>query len=79
MPLSAKYITEHRSHVHTPESWGRAIIDLALQSALKQVGSGEKPSVEVEGKLTVSAVEALGCINVCGTYNGVTVCYHVNV
>lgn len=77
--LTSKYIDDHMAKIHTAESFGRALAEQALLGAKKKLGDRAADSVEVDAKITVSAVTALGCINVCATVAGVTVCYHVNV
>ncbi|AXO96267.1 hypothetical protein MCCC1A01412_20895 [Bacillus anthracis] len=75
--LDQDYINEHLSQLHTPETWGAAVIDAALKQASQNVaGLAEPPaSVEVNVPLTISPVEYQGrlCIQVCAIF----ACIHV--
>ncbi|MDP1946659.1 MAG: hypothetical protein Q8L77_04080 [Nitrospirota bacterium] len=77
--MKAEYIESHMAGVHTAESFGRALIEQALNAAKKQLGSKDQPSVSMDAKIDVSEVTARGCINVCVTIGGVQICHHVNI
>ncbi len=77
--LDPQYIKEHISGVHTPESWARAITQLALKAAADKMGTTSAASVDIDAKITISAYQPQTCINICATIEGVMVCYHANV
>ena len=63
-------------HIHTPDSWARAVASLALDEAIKAGGLGpDKPPVNVGAKLTVQV--APECHIICVIINGVRICYCV--
>ncbi len=75
--LTADYLKAHRHSLHTPESWGRALAEQILQAAIPKTKAG-LDTIDIDAKFTVEAYEPLGCVQVCGTINGVQVCYHIN-
>jgi hypothetical protein len=66
--LTSKYITEHMTEIHTFESFGRAIADLAtraaLQEAAKKGDAGMGESMEMTATVKVFAVQPTSCIGV---------------
>ncbi|TCU52744.1 hypothetical protein EDF58_1142 [Novosphingobium sp. PhB57] len=72
--LTAEYIDDHQVRVHTPESFGRALIYAALESA-KGNTDGSKGTFDFKG--TVTAITSVGCVRICvGTPWG-TICTHI--
>jgi hypothetical protein len=62
--LTNQYLMDHLSGVHTPESFGRAIIAMAITAATSKLGNDKADSVEIELKATVRAVEPKTCVDV---------------
>lgn len=77
--FDAKYVKDHIATIHTPDSWARSISEQALNEAIKQMKGGKAPSVTVPATFHITAVEAKGCIQVCGEIGGVVVCTHINI
>ena len=75
--LTRQYIANHSDNIHTMESFARAIVGLVLAQAEKDVGTGERERVQVEGSFTIEAFTSRNCVRVCyETKNGI-VCLHV--
>ena len=71
--------------LHTPESFGRAIISAAL-TGMAQSGNGTLESREVPATFKVRSVRSATeidaapvCIDVCAGFLGVEICIHVVV
>jgi len=77
--LTKKYIHEHRHSIHTYESFGRAVIEQLLNAAEQQAGDSGVEKASINVKYEIAAYEPMTCIQICGEYNGVRICYHVNV
>jgi hypothetical protein len=77
--VSTKYLDDHRSNVHTAESWARSITENIFNAAVSQLGSGSAATVVVDAKFEITAFEPKSCVQVCAVINGVQVCYHVNL
>lgn len=77
--FDAKYVQGHMAAIHTNDSWSRAISEQVLRQVISKIGEGSTETVTVDAKFHVSAVEAKGCIQVCGEINGVIICTHINV
>lgn len=66
--------SEHHSHIHTPDSWARAVASLALEQA-KASGSLKHggPPVSTELQMTVQA--ATDCHRYCVIISGTKMCF----
>tara|TARA_R110002094_G_scaffold9169_10_gene18806 strand:- start:5961 stop:6215 length:255 start_codon:yes stop_codon:yes gene_type:complete len=79
--LTVQYLDEHSGDLHTPESFGRGLIAMAMQAAraqLAKAGDG-KESVTLACSIEMTPFQALGCIRICVNTPVGVVCYHVNV
>jgi hypothetical protein len=77
--FDAPYVKDHIATIHTPDSWARSVSEQALNEAIKKMKGGTVPSVTVDAKFHITAVQAKGCIQICGEIGGVMVCTHINV
>ena len=77
--LTKQYIAEHMRTVHTAESFGRAIVEQILNQASEKTGEDGEDAVTVNMNFEVKAFEPATCVQICGEYNGVKICYHVNL
>ena len=55
--LTARYIEEHLSGIHTDESWAKAIAEMVLREAMKKLGKSSAKEVIVEAKFHVTPFE----------------------
>ena len=85
--LTGKYIEDHLVNTHTEDSWARAILEIVLSEAIKQLGNKSAEEVVIDAKFRVTAVQATGsdpitrssgCIRTCVVVSptGREVCYH---
>jgi hypothetical protein len=79
MPVSKKYLDDHKATLHTPESWARALAEQVMNAGIAKLGEKSAESVSVDAQFHVSAYEPKGCIRICGVINGIYICYHVNI
>jgi hypothetical protein len=77
--MNQKYIRDHQLHLHTPDSWGRAIAYQVLTDAGKSIGPKEVETAVLTGTFHVSPIEALGCIEVCYDTPIGPICLHVEI
>lgn len=77
--LNKKYLNDHTNRIHTFDSFGRAIVEQLMNAAVKQLGDKEAEVVNIDMKFTIEAFEPKTCVKICGTYEGVTVCYHAEL
>ncbi len=82
--LTKDYLSKRRSSVHTAESFGRAVFELALRAAEEKLGSGEADSIEIDDiKLIVEPFEApergLFCVKVCVRTPLGEICHHEGI
>lgn len=77
--MNKKYIKDHMSQIHTPDSWGRAIIYHMLSESAESIGEKSVSSATVNGVFHVSPVEPTGCIQLCYETPIGPICVHVNV
>ncbi|AXO96269.1 hypothetical protein MCCC1A01412_20905 [Bacillus anthracis] len=67
--LNQDYINQHLSQLHTPETWGAAVLDTALKQASQNVAGLTNPpaSIELNVPITLSPVEYQGknCFSCC--------------
>jgi hypothetical protein len=67
--LSAEYIADHASSVHTYDSFGRLIVSSILDQAQQTVGKGEADEMKVQLEFRVTPT-SIGCLLVWnGQYN----------
>jgi hypothetical protein len=84
--LSRAYIDQHLPGVQTYESFGRTIVDMALRAGIDQLGDREAPEADVASRVSLRPVDlplrgeitVSGCIQVCVTIDGWTVCIGVH-
>jgi hypothetical protein len=55
--LTARYIEEHLSGIHTDDSWAKAIAEMVLREAMKKLGKSSAKEVIVEAKFHVTPFE----------------------
>ena len=76
--LTVQYLQDHRNEVHNYDSFGRALADLVMQSAAKQLeqnpalASTEKMTFTAD--VTVGAIQPTACVwvEVCLPFVGCT-------
>lgn len=77
--FDAAYVKAHMANIHTSDSWARAVTEQVLAAAIGKLKGGKAETVTLDAKFHISAVEAKGCIQVCGEIAGVYVCTHISV
>jgi hypothetical protein len=77
--IDRKYIADHMTQIHTPDSWARAVIYHMMSEAAKKLGDGSSESVKIDAAFHVSAVETTGCIQLCYQTPIGPICVHVNI
>lgn len=78
--LSREYVESHQANIHTYDSFGRTVADLATQVAATAIErDGPVSDVQFDAKVRVSPVTRLGCLRICINTPVGVVCTHINV
>lgn len=63
--LTRDYIKQHEHDIHTFESFGRLVVDLAIKETERIVGDGEAEKVKFTLEFEVSPYEPKDCLKIC--------------
>ncbi|PNK24691.1 hypothetical protein CBR59_24360 [Bacillus thuringiensis] len=63
--LNKRYLEDHMVNIHDYESFGRIIIEQAINQAIQEIGNQDVDYHEINLKLFLSPVESRSCVRVC--------------
>lgn len=55
--LTRQYVQDHMIGTHTEESWARAVSELVLNAAMKQLGDKEAEKITIDAQFVITPVE----------------------
>lgn len=79
--LDKQYIEDHLPNIHTPDSFGRAIVDLMLREGINRLDKLKQPTdkLSFDAKITLEPVAAYDkdkcCIEICIGFPFAKICY----